>query len=504
MTKTIGFLGVAICSLAAAAQTCDRTLADFPRLPGETDDAPRLQRAVNALPEGSLYVPKGDYRLASTWMITNRCSVELNRGARLTAVGEMPFLVKIDARPVWRTWNQFFNGGILDGDGKASCLALDGFSPYYMQHVTFLNGRLYGMRVNGEASGGGIFATDLYFRCTKSGLAGNTALYSSGCDGTYTSLLAVDWTVGFRLDGGGNRMTGCHAWGGMVPPPSAGKLPEMLADSVCFWIGGWDNALRDCYADTGLIGYLVEGRDIQLMGSWFLNNPTFKLRDSVVVDQRSGSLAVSDGHFKNDGYSHVYRGVRGTTHVAWSNMVYTGFPLEERYGEAEYVYSDRNLEGAGCPSADAWEYVQDEKGWRFDSAAGEFLGKKKSRALVLTPATVALNRRFPKAGSGQTLVVCARATTPGTKQVELSFTQADGRTWGTNIPLGMQEREIRIPLKDLRYFAHWRKDLPARPGDVLDARKINRITAFFGIWLCKDTASEAHGFEIRSIRIVGR
>lgn len=493
-----------VVALSAIAHPCDKSLDEFPRLAGETDDTPRLQRAVNALPEGSLYIPKADYRLASTWMITNRCSVELNRGARLEAIREMPYLVKIDARPVWKTWNQFFNGGILDGAGLASCLALDGFSPYYMRNVTFLNGKKYGLRVNGEAGGGGIFATDLYFRCTMRGLAGNTAFYSSGCDGTYTSLLAVDWTTGFRLDGGGNRMTGCHAWGGTIPPPAKGELHEMLANSVCFHIGGWDNSLRDCYADTGLIGYLVEGRNIQLMGSWFLNNPTFKLRNSVVVDQRAGSLVVSDCHFKNDGFSTVYRGTRGATRVAWRNMMYSGFSAAERYGEAEFTVQDRNLEGAGCATADAWEYIPEEAGLKYESAAGEFKGAKKSRPVVIHPATDALNRRFPNAGAGRTLVVRARATTSCTKQVELSFTQTNGKTWGTNLPLTAEWKEQRIPLDQLKFFSHWRKDLTVAEDERLDARMISRITVFFGIWLCNATVDDAHGFEISSIRIEGR
>ena len=290
----------AVCLTAAivAHATCDKSLDDFPALPGE-DDAARIQRAVNALPEGSLYIPKGVYRMSSTLMVTNRCSIELNCGATLRAEKALEYVVKVDARPIWRTWNLFFNGGIIDGNGLASCMALDGFSPFYMRNVTFLNGKKFGLRVNGEAGGGGIFANDLYFRCTMRGLAGNTALYSSGCDGTYTDCLVVDWTTGFRMDGGGNRLTGCHAWGGTVPPRAGGRFPEMLESSVCFHIAGGHNLVRDCYADTATIGYLVEGGGVQILGSWFLNNTTFKLDDIVIVDQRGGDLVVADCRFSN-------------------------------------------------------------------------------------------------------------------------------------------------------------------------------------------------------------
>ena len=502
--KTTFVSAVCLTAAIAAYATCDKSLDDFPALPGE-EDAARIQRAVNALPEGSLYIPKGVYRMSSTLMVTNRCSIELNRGATLRAEKALEYVVKVDARPIWRTWNLFFNGGIIDGNGLSSCMALDGFSPFYMRNVTFLNGKKFGLRVNGEAGGGGIFANDLYFRCTMRGLAGNTALYSSGCDGTYTDCLAVDWTTGFRMDGGGNRLTGCHAWGGTVPPREGGRFPEMLESSVCFHIAGWHNLVRDCYADTATIGYLVEGGGVQILGSWFLNNTTFKLDDIVIVDQRGGDLVVADCRFSNSPGTKVYRGRPGTK-VSWSNNVYCGFGNgDDLPGAARYVCNDRNLKEPVCTEADRWEYVQDEAGIVYESPAGEYLGKRKSRPVVIRVASEEMNRLFPNAGPGREVVIRARATTPDTKTVEVSFTQKDGITWGTNLPLRTEWTETRIPLSELKYFSHWRKtggETP--PAGGLDARKIDRITLFYGIWLCRDSAERPHGFEVSSIRIVGR
>ena len=507
MKKLSSLLFCAATILASAADRgnfCDMSLDDFPALPGESDSA-RIQRAVNALPEGSLYIPKGTYRMSATLMVTNRCSLQLNRGATLRAEKELAYVVKIDARPIWRTWNLFFNGGIIDGNGLASCMALDGFSPFYMRNVTFLNGKKFGLRVNGEAGGGGIFANDLYFRCTKRGLAGNTALYSSGCDGTYTDCLVVDWTVGFRMDGGGNRLTGCHAWGGTVPPREGGRLPEMLENSICFHIAGWDNLVRDCYADTATIGYLVEGGGVQILGSWFLNNTRFKLDGTVIVDQRGGDLVVADCRFANSPGTQIYKGRPGTR-ISWSNNVYRGFPnRDDLPGAAEFVCNDRNLAAPVCESADLWEFVQDADGIVYESPASEYLGARKSRPVVISVATEEMNRMFPDAGPGREVVIRARATTPDTKTVEVSFTQEDGFTWGTNLALRTEWTETRIPLSKLRYFSHWRMsggETP--PAGGLDARKIDRITLFYGIWLCGDSAKRPHGFEVSSIRIVGR
>lgn len=491
----------ALCGAVARGHSCDRSLDDFPAQPGESDSA-RLQRAVNALPEGSLYVPRGVYLLTDTLMVTNRCSLELNRAATLKAATNLDYVVAIDARPFWKTWNQFFVGGIIEADGKASCMALDGFSPYSMRNVTFLNGTEYGLRVNGRAGGGGIFASELYFRCTKRGLAGNTALYSSGCDGTYNDCLVVDWTVGFRMDGGGNRLTGCHAWGGTIPPVAKGRLPEMLENSVCFHLGGWDNLARDCYADTGAIGYVTEGWGIQILGSWFLNNTQFKLTDIVIIDQRKGDLSVSDCRFSYSPGTKVYRGSLGTK-VAWQNMFYRDFPRgAECPGAVRFAYNDRNLRPPVCADVNEWEFVQEENGLVYTSPAGEYLGKKRGRNIAYHVPTDALNRMFPQAGPAREVVIRARATTAGTKSVEVAFTQEDGLTWGKIVPLTSDWQEIRIPVAKLEFFRQWSKSGEVRPDGRLDVRKLERVTLTHGLWICKETAKEPHGFEVSSIRIV--
>lgn len=497
---------VVLCSLACAetwSETCDKSLDEFPPLPGETDAA-RIMRAVESLPEGSLYIPKGVYCISETLTITNRCSIELNRGAVLKAVTNLDYVVKIDARPFWKTWNQFFNGGIIEADGLASCMALDGFSPFYMRNVTFLNGRKYGLRVNSFAGGGGIFANDLYFRCTKRGLAGNTALYSSGCDGTYNDCLVVDWTIGFRLDGGGNRLTGCHAWGGLIPPVAEGRLPEMLENSINFHLGGWDNLARDCYADTAAIGYLTEGRGIQILGSWFLNNTKFNLTDLVIIDQRKGDLEVADCRFTNSSGTRVYRGKLGTK-VAWHDNFYRGFTRgDDCPGSARFEYNDRNLRSPVCMDINDWEYVQEENGLVYESPAGEYLGKKRGRNIVYPVATDAMGGKFPDAGPGKEVVVRARASNPETRSVELAFTQNDGLTWGKVIPLEQEWKDVRIPIPDLEFFRSWCKNTEAKPKGTLDARKLERVTLTHGLWISKDSADGPHGFEVSSIRIIGR
>ena len=47
----------------------DTILTDFPRLNGETNDSPRIQRAIDATDNGILCIPKGNYDICETIMI---------------------------------------------------------------------------------------------------------------------------------------------------------------------------------------------------------------------------------------------------------------------------------------------------------------------------------------------------------------------------------------------------------------------------------------------------
>ena len=131
----------------------EHSIAEFPRLEGETDDASRFQRAVDACCCGGvLSVPSGDYELARTVFVTNICSVEMSAGAYIKAVAEMDWMIKINQmwqykpktapKGVNAEWyNLRYIGGTLDADGKASCLAIDNYRHFTLENATFLNCR---------------------------------------------------------------------------------------------------------------------------------------------------------------------------------------------------------------------------------------------------------------------------------------------------------------------------------------------------------------------------
>lgn len=292
--------------LALSAEAGDRSLADFARRPGETDDAPRFQRAVDACAGGAvLYVPAGKYVFAQTLFVTNLCSVELSAGAHVKAVAEMDWLVRIDHR--WQrfvktapdveqaeNYGLFFRGGTFDANGLASCIAVDHFRHFTLENTVCLNGRKYGLGVQTMGDGYELMARNLYFKTLKRGLAGNVGIYSKGGDSHYTDIVIVDYTTGFWVaeDHGANRLTRVHVWGGTVPPPCPGQLPEMLKDSVCFRIESGGDILRDCYADTGATGYWLTGPgpETRMFGCSYYNNLIFGLREVTIIRHDRGCL----------------------------------------------------------------------------------------------------------------------------------------------------------------------------------------------------------------------
>lgn len=301
----------------------DLSLADFPRLSGETDDTARLDRAIYAAPSGVLYIPRGVYDISSPIEIKNRCSLLMHKSATLRAVREMPCMLVIDGRTIAgfdaHDYNCFVSGGRFDGNGLASCVRIDGFVHFTIRDATILNGRTYGLEVKGGCE---IIADNLYLRCVKSGLAGNTGIRADGGDSHYTDCIVTDYTIGFDVvSGGANRLTRCHVWGGPLPPVRPGEPPEMLKDSIGFKIeDGGSTILRDCFADTSKTGYLINGWDTRLLGCSYFNNYAYRLDDVTVIRHTRGRLYVADGHIsKNCPKMKVYE---GNGQVVWHNMTY--------------------------------------------------------------------------------------------------------------------------------------------------------------------------------------
>lgn len=505
--KTILLMCVVLAGGVVRAEEADLTVADFPRHGGETDDGPRLQRAIDATgSERVLYVPKGVYLTTRTLWVTNGASLLLHKSATIRAMARMDHLIVFDMAATgcwgWKATMQkglpydqgfFLRGGHLDGNGLASCLLLNHYFHFTMRDTVFVNGFPYGLHVG--PSGAELVANNLYIRTLKSGLAGNIGLFSEGHDSYYTDIVVIDCTTGFKTTHAANAFFHCHAWGGPVPPVAPGRYAEMLENSVCFDLGGWGNILRDCYADTALIGYRVSGWGHQIVGSWYLNAQMFGLKDVVAVKQEPGSydLLVADCNFRGNGPgSKVYV---GPGNVKWRDMTYRNFP-----DEAELPGELAAGRVCACATADEWEYANGTIS--FKSPAGEFKAKGSFKTLELPIPGRLVREKFPKAGPGEAVVVRVRATDEQTKKLEVVLMQSNDRTWGKIIDLTTDWREVRIPFSAFAFKGFGR--VRQLPGERPDARKMSMARFVYGNWIAGETAGLSHGFEVSSLRLIGR
>lgn len=369
----------------AAAVPADAVLSDFPRRAGETDDAPRFRRAIDAAAGGLLAVPRGDYAIAAPLVVTNRCSIEMHPAACLRAVAKMDYVLTWDG---WGDYHaltvfaadgtvadnlgRFIRGGEIDGNGLASCLRIGSSHHFTLADITLRNGVRTGLEVS-RWNGGHLYeliANNVYCKCNLSGLAGNVGIDCQVSDCHFTDVVVVDYTTGVRVKGSSNRFTRCHVWGGTVPPkgmdlkawsefygenkkkrwaslyPGGRKsvwtdedernllakgVPEMLAGSVAFDIVGGRNTFDGCYADTAEIGYWVKA-SATICHSGFFNNPLMGLRKSTAIVHARGRLVAGYCDFNGGaGCEKLYE----ATGADWREFVWEASTATGGAGMAE-------------------------------------------------------------------------------------------------------------------------------------------------------------------------
>ena len=287
---------------------------------------------------GVANIPPGVYELDRPLMATNWVSLAMHPHTVLRAAADMEFLVVWDGK--WkreleglsRRDNRFISGGVLDGAGRASCLLLTNCWHFTLRDVAFYDGREYGMLVR---KGNEVFGTGLTFRTRLPGLDGNTALRVDASDNHFTDVVSIDYTTGIHVDWGANRLTRCHVWNGSLQSKRADVPPDALDRTVAFRIDGGGHILRDCYADTAKVGFLVGGRDMRLFGCSYYNNRRMTKLDGVTVvatATTNSSALVQGGYFPNCAPHMTMQD--GPGQVVWRDCLYPGWKAGVHPGDA--------------------------------------------------------------------------------------------------------------------------------------------------------------------------
>lgn len=309
------------------------SIDNYPRLANETDDAPRIMRAIADAPSGTLYLPEGEYQIASPIIIENQCSVQMDAMAVMRAVKEMEFVLKWVGpadpwlNPAGSSRNYFIKGGEIDAMGIASCLQVQNFMRFTLKDTTFKNGKKYGLCVGPEGGGCEMMANNLYFLCTVPDCQGNIAIYTKYTDGHYTDVVVVDYSIGIYDDRCcSNRFTRVHVWVGAM---QVDGVPQYLKGSINYVVNkapdSTEDLFRDCYADTGEIGFDLYCTT-RLLGCAYYNNYNWLKFDNVLCirNNTTDPVQVIDGCWtKTSPNAKFYQGIPGEN-VLFQNNIFRG------------------------------------------------------------------------------------------------------------------------------------------------------------------------------------
>ncbi len=333
MKRLLFFITLFVFCSSIFASIYDATLAQYPKLDSDTSDSERIQRAIDALPHKVLCIGYGEYKLDKKIIIKNGASLLLHKSAKFVATAKMDYMFDLIAEPQKNyvfDHNMFVKGGEFDANGIAdNCMRLAGFKHFTISDSLFRNPKHAGLRID---AGYEIIASNLYFRCTKRGLEGNSALYINGGDSHYNDIVVVDYTVGFKIMRGGScRLTRCHVWGGPIQSEKKGDIRPMLKNSIAFDIQTkGETLLRDCYADTAMIGFNVNGNCRLLGCSYFNNYKVFKMDNPTIINHTGGGLVVADCSFlRTSPKSTLYTAKNDAKLLAWRDNMVRGFYLSD-------------------------------------------------------------------------------------------------------------------------------------------------------------------------------
>lgn len=205
-------------------------------------------------------------------------------------------------------------GGVIDGNGIASCLKVSGAHHITLTNIVLLNGKQYGMNLTGTIVFEAI-VNNCYARTHVAGCEGNIAFNITMSDCHFVDCIVVDYTTAFRITGGANRFARCHIWGGRLGYPDT---KPMLENSIGFDVVGRSNNFTDCYADSSGIGFKISGTGNVLVGtSWFNNYSKYGLDNVTYVQITGGDTkfigcrmqATAPNTTKIDGSSSLYETV---------------------------------------------------------------------------------------------------------------------------------------------------------------------------------------------------
>lgn len=293
---------------------------NYERVVGETDDAGRIQRAVNDNPNGVVVFPEGVYNIGKTININNRCSLKLAKNAKLVCVAEMEYVLDWDGgnEMFFHDYGMFITGGTVDGAGLSGGVRLRNIHHLTMRDMWFKDCKI-GLRVGNkdDLRNYELAAYNLYFR-NEIGIPDSIGvdLYSHG-DHYFDTIVVVDYQTGFHLNSYATYMTKCHSWVSNIVPDMEKTIGyDLDTSSYCV-------TLSDCYVDTAKTGVRVRGKNCRMSNVFGYQNDIYGGREHTFISYESEhDFFLNGGSFKGrDGHDDSFYKGKITDKVHMSNVI---------------------------------------------------------------------------------------------------------------------------------------------------------------------------------------
>lgn len=267
MEKLQSFLSVLVLFVCSAGWTavCEPVpgaivVSDHVKADGSADVAAAIQALIDANPNRTLWFPDGTYLLGQpiATPADPRRSVDL-RLSNFAVLKATPGWTNVEAmvrlggkcpandiRTVGSCYS--FQGGVIDGAGRAAGLSIDSGRETKVRDVSMKNVTM-GIHIKHGANSNSSDADLADVNIVGASPSSSVGVWIESCDNTLTRMRIANVLIGVRLTGSGNLMRCLH-------PLYTGRAPN-YASSVGFEDQGFDNCFDTCYSDHFSTGFLL-------------------------------------------------------------------------------------------------------------------------------------------------------------------------------------------------------------------------------------------------------
>ena len=232
-------------------------VTDYVKANSGEDVSDALQELILANPNRTIFFPDGEYLLSKPICTpanpVNAVSLKLATFAKLKAMDswtEKEAVVRLGAAEPYNSIyipgsNYYFEGGIIDGNGKANGISIDSGRETAIHHVSIKNTEI-GIHIkwgaNNRSSDADVHSVNIVGNNSKTSIG----VLLEGHDNTLTNMRIASVHVGIQADSGGNIFRNLHPlyiFGGDC------ANDDVFLTSIAFMDRWNDNYYDICYSD---------------------------------------------------------------------------------------------------------------------------------------------------------------------------------------------------------------------------------------------------------------